>query len=369
MRDGNKIEHFAPGWFASVMSTAVIVVAIYVFRRLIPFAWEIQVFLLMLSCALLIVLLIPWTLRWIHYPQAVQRDLRHPIAAPFFSTLPISLVVSGIALEKTSLPFLPEETRWMVVLILWVVGALGIIGLALYLINVFFHQPEVKWEQSTFGWLIPPVSTLIVPILGNALTVHFAGQSLGATILLINLMFLGVGSVLFLLVMGMVFTRYVFYALPPVHLTPTLWVGLAPTSILTLVLLRLPAALEAVWTLDQVTVTLLNVVAQVVGIALWGFGVFWLLLALWVTLAIQRRERLPFALSWWAFVFPLGAFTVATGALYQNWSHPFFLGIGAISLVSLILIWAVTFIRTLQGAWRGTLFAPPMHRPEKASHQ
>ncbi len=360
------VEHFAPGWFASVMSTAVTVVAVYAFRSILPFAWGLQLMFLGIAVVLFVALLIPWSLRWLRYPDAVRRDISHPIAGPFFSTLPISLVVLGIALEKTPLPFLPEAVFWNVVLALWALGAIGIVGLALYLINVFFHQPEMKWEQSTFGWLIPPVSALIVPILGNALALHFADRPLGWTILLISLMFLGIGGLLFLMVMGMVFIRYVFYALPPMHLTPTLWVGAAPTSILTIALLRLPAVLQAVMGLDEATTAVLNVLAQTAGVALWGFGVFWLLLAVWITGEIHRRTRLPFALSWWAFVFPLGAFTVATGVLYQSLSFPVFLWIGALGLVGLFVLWGVTFVRTLYGAWRGTLFAPPIHHQKEA---
>ncbi len=38
--------------------------------------------------------------------------------------------------------------------------------------------------------------------------------------------------------MSLVFIRYIFHPMPPSHLAPTLWVGIAPTSILTILALK-----------------------------------------------------------------------------------------------------------------------------------
>jgi tellurite resistance protein TehA-like permease len=48
------------------------------------------------------------------------------------------------------------------------------------------------------------------------------------------------------------------------------------------------------------------------GLLFWGSGVWWLLMATLLTAAAQRRGLLPFALSWWGFTFPLGAFAAAS---------------------------------------------------------
>lgn len=352
------VQHFAPGWFASVMGTAVIAVAIFVFREPVPLAGALQVFFLAVAVLLFLVLLVPWALRWLQYPEAVRRDLNHPVSAAFFPTMPISLLVIGIALEKTALGFVPEHVLWAVLQALWLAGAAGIFLFALAILNTFFQQPEIKWETSTLGWLIPPVSALLVPVLGSSLAVHFAGTAWGAVNLVGSLIFLGVGGILFVLVMAVVLVRYIFYALPPVHLAPTLWVGIAPTSILTIIALRLAAPLQAYLGFGAQTAETLNVLALGSAVALWGFALFWLLLAVLVTLQVHRKTPLPFALSWWAFVFPVGAFTVATGVLYQALPVAFFRWVGLAALLSLLILWLVTLWRTAQGVRRGTIFWP-----------
>lgn len=351
-------QHFAPGWFASVMGTAVIVVALFVFRKFVPFARELQLFFLTTAILLFLVLLIPWLTRWLKYPQAVRKDLAHPVSAAFFPTMPISMLVLGIAIEKTPLPFLSESASWNILLVLWLAGSAGILFFALGILNTFFHMEEIKWEAATLGWLIPPVSALLVPILGSSLTVHFIESPWGNIIFFTSLMFLGAGSLLFLLVMGTAFTRYIFYALPPAHLTPTLWVGIAPTSILTIVILKMNQPIQAVFDPSPPTVEVLNLLAQVGGVALWGFALFWLTLALLVTLKTHQKTPLPFALSWWAFIFPVGAFTVASGVLYQAVPFALYLWVGLAALTGLLAFWLVTMGRTLRGAWQGSIFLP-----------
>jgi len=351
-------EHFAPGWFASVMGTAVTVVAIFALQNFVPIAGVLQVIFLALAILLFAVLLVPWSTRWFKHPQAVRRDLAHPVSAAFFPTMPISLIVIGIALEKTPLPFLPESVLWPLLLTLWSIGAAAILLFALVILTTFFHHAEIRWEASTLGWLIPPVSALLIPVLGLTLSMHYAGTPWGDLTFYASLLFLGMGSLLFLLMMSVVFTRYIFYALPPAHLAPTLWVGIAPTSILTIIALRITAPVQHYFAASAQVAEVLNLLAKVSGVALWGFALFWVALALLVTVETHRKTPLPFALSWWAFIFPLGAFTVASGVLYQAVPVAFFLWIGLAALAGLLVLWLVTLLRTAQGAWRGTIFLP-----------
>ncbi|MCS7011252.1 MAG: hypothetical protein NZL98_07770, partial [Anaerolineales bacterium] len=184
-------------------------------------------------------------------------------------------------------------------------------------------------------------------------------------IALISLLYLGMGSLLFLLVMGMVFSRHTLYAPPPSHLMPTLMIGVAPTSVLVILLLRLPIVLEQVWGAPEAVLQVLEWFTSIGAIALWGFSIFWLLLALLLNLVMWVRERPPFALSWWAYIFPMTAFVIASGVLYQVQTHPLFVGLGLAALTLLMLLWLLVFAKTLQGIWTGSLFSP--HQPHAPS--
>ncbi len=93
------IKTFAPGWFAAVMGTAVISIAVFSFQAVLPFATALQMFFLFTALLFFVLAIVPWVLRWfLHFDDAC-RDINHPVSAAFFPTMPISLLVIGIALE------------------------------------------------------------------------------------------------------------------------------------------------------------------------------------------------------------------------------------------------------------------------------
>lgn len=352
------IKTFAPGWFAAVMGTAVISIAVFSFQDVLPFAVPLQMFFLFTALLFFVLAIAPWVLRWFLYFDDAWRDINHPVSASFFPTMPISLLVIGIALEKTGDSLLPEPILWNLLQILWVLGAAGILFFALFLLNVFFHKAEIEWEASTLGWLIPPVSALLVPVLGVSLSLHFVGTPWGDLNLLGSLVFMGIGGLLFIFVMSVVFARHIFYALPPAHLAPTMWVGIAPTSILTILALKFGKPLALFFGAAPETEQALTFLARPAGVMLWGFAFFWLILAFIITQGIHQKSRLPFALSWWAFIFPLGAFAVATGVLYQAIPTAVFQWTGLAVLAVVIVLWLIVTARTALGIFQGTIFAP-----------
>jgi tellurite resistance protein TehA-like permease len=78
-------------------------------------------------------------------------------------------------------------------------------------------------------------------------------------------------------------------------------------------------------------------VGIVAGLLLWGFGLWWLALAVLITWRYSRAG-IPFNLGWWGYIFPLAVFTLAT-------------------------IWIVVAAKTLAGAWKGELFVSPCIAP------
>jgi len=91
---------------------------------------------------------------------------------------------------------------------------------------------------------------------------------------------------------------------------------------------------------------------------LWGFGLWWLMLTLLITLRYVR-EGLPFNMGWWAFTFPIDVYSVATLTLGRMTGVSLFEGLGAAFVVMLAAFWLVVFGRTLYGGYHGHLFVAP----------
>ncbi|MDB5393711.1 MAG: C4-dicarboxylate transporter/malic acid transport protein [Rhodospirillales bacterium] len=94
------------------------------------------------------------------------------------------------------------------------------------------------------------------------------------------------------------------------------------------------------------------------GTMLWGYGPWWLLLAV-LTTARYIREGMPFNIGWWGFTFPLGVYAVGTLALASATHLDFLLAVGGGLIVCLTAFWVVVMGRTLHGAWHGYLFVSP----------
>jgi tellurite resistance protein TehA-like permease len=88
---------------------------------------------------------------------------------------------------------------------------------------------------------------------------------------------------------------------------------------------------------------------------LWGYGVWWLLLALLKT-ARYLREGMPFNLGWWGFIFPLGVYSLATLALERATHLAVFSVAGSILVMCLVALWLTVAVLTVDGAWHGNLF-------------
>jgi tellurite resistance protein TehA-like permease len=120
----DTIRHFNPAWFAAVMGTGVVPLAI----SFLDGDWVeyVAAVFVVLSVILFLVILVPWTLRFFLYAEAVRHDLHHPIAASFFPTMPTAIVVIALDLLKYpdllfSAPTSEAIASWM-----WLIGALGI---------------------------------------------------------------------------------------------------------------------------------------------------------------------------------------------------------------------------------------------------
>ncbi len=161
------------------------------------------------------------------------------------------------------------------------------------------------------------------------------------------------GFLLFVLVASLLYDRLVFHSLPAAPLAPALWIGLGPIGVGSLALLGLARAGAPVWGDAAPAVTALSSIGAAV---LWGFGVWWLAAALVLLGAYLRRGRLPYGLGWWAFTFPLGAFTASTIGLARAWHVGVLESLGVLLFVSLVAFWLIVAAGTLRAIGTGEVW-------------
>ena len=100
----------------------------------------------------------------------------------------------------------------------------------------------------------------------------------------------------------------------------------------------------------------MTVLSQLFGTAIWGFGLWWLAIAVTLLVRYLRAGPLPFHLGWWAFTFPLGAYTVATVTLARIWQVPALEALAGMLYLALVAFWAVVSVRTVRAVRTGAIW-------------
>jgi C4-dicarboxylate transporter/malic acid transport protein len=346
-------EHFSPAWFASVMGTAVIPLALSFIDK--PWVRPVAAVFLVLGMLMFALALGPWLTKFIIFPSQVKKDLNHPIAGSFLPTMPIAMIVIALGWLKYPDLLASVEVSHRIALTLWLIGALGIYAFGFVILMHIFRHPEINMEHANFGWYIPPVSKLLIPVAGFEIAHKFPGLFEFAFGL--SMASLGIGFFLFLFVGATVYHRYVYHELPVSRIAATFFVGIAPTAILAVDLFKLMHLIQ-LRDVMGIDAALIAPALKLLILINWGLAAWWFLMALLLMCCYIRCFDLPYALSWWAFTFPSGALAVSTGVAWQASGLGFLYWFYCSVIVFLLCIWLVVAVRTGRGMITGKVFQP-----------
>jgi C4-dicarboxylate transporter/malic acid transport protein len=341
------LRWFHPGWFGAVMGTAIVGITLFVnpgkLAGLQSTAQAVGAVLVLLAAVLAVVLGIPYLLRWIRHPDAALQDLRHPVVGPLFGTFPGGLLVLAVAVATVGPQYLSAAGVHDIVAGLTWVGAPLAFAISVVFGSLLFLTPSVETPSANGGWFIPPVVNIIIPVTLAALVPH-ASPETARLLLVLGYATWGMGFVLFIMVASLLFDRLVFHPLPPVTLAPSLWISLGPLGAGGLALLRLAQVGAPLWGPAVGTVQAVSLLAALV---LWGFGFWWLTVAVVLLVRYLHSESWPFGVGLWAFTFPLGAYTAVTTAMARALNLSALEWLGAALFVALAVFWVVVGVRTL----------------------
>ena len=140
--------------------------------------------------------------------------------------------------------------------------------------------------------------------------------------------------------------------MPRETLLPTFWVILGPVGLGSLALMDLADAAKVLNLVNSVDTL------KIVAIIFWGFGLWAILLTIAITFYYLRRGKIPFTLSWWAFIFPLAAYALASYSIY-NYTKIELVYWYTLALAALLsFLWVVTMINTLTGIIKRRILYP-----------
>lgn len=355
---GRIVRHFTPNWFAATMGTGILAIALAQFPAW-PVLFAAGRALWLANIGLFALFTLLYAARWLLYPAEAARIFGHSTVSMFFGCIPMGLatILNGILIFA-----LPEFGPRAVSLAfgLWGVDVVLAVLCGLAVPFLMFTRQSHAVEKMSAVWLLPVVACEVASVSGGLLLPHLgAGAALGT--LLLSLILWACSVPLALGILVILFLRMAVHKLPPVGLAASSWLALGPigTGALSLFVLypNVPSVLEQAG-LGAVGPGL-AAAGLLGGILLWGYGLWWMAMAVMITLRYRHAGGIPFNMGWWGYIFPLGVYTVATLKLAAIWPIAMLGAFGGGLAAVLTLLWAVIGWRTLRGALDRSLFVSP----------
>jgi tellurite resistance protein TehA-like permease len=242
------------------------------------------------------------------------------------------------------------------------VMATGIIATALIAVVVRVEKPGIA--QGINGtWFLLTVSTESICVLGALLLPRLGGEALAFTCLA----FFCLGIVLYLIVMTMVFLRWTFAHLGPEEEDPPTWIAAGAVAITVLAGSNLLLARSVNPRVDRVAPAI-----ELLVVLAWSTATFWipLMIAVGVWRHVINRLSLRYHPSFWALVFPVGMYAVATFRMRLAIDLGPLAALPAVALALALLAWTATFaglvhhcVRLVRRGSRDNLEPPGQTRP------
>ncbi len=241
--------------------------------------------------------------------QEVKNDYFHPVKSNFFSWAGKILLILSIAFLETN----PD-----IALYFWIVWSLIQWVFTIIILRRWILK-EIDINIMNPLWFLPIVWNLLIPI---------AWVELGFPE--ISWFFFSIGIIMWIVLFTIVIYRIIFHNPLPEKFYPTLFILIAPPAI-----------------------------ALISYSALNGqeFNQFWKILYyfalfLFIILASISNilSRINFYMSWWAYSFPIAAFTISTILFYQQTSIEFFKYLSIFLYVLLIIIIIILVYKTCKAA-------------------
>jgi C4-dicarboxylate transporter/malic acid transport protein len=354
-RPGDVFRDLGPNWFAAVMGTGIVANAGAVLAPRIPGMRVFATAVWALAAVMLITLTMAWTAGWIRYPDRARGHAANPVMAQFWGAPPMAMMTVGTGTLLLGRGLIGTGAAVAADWALWGAGtALGLV-VACWIPYLMMTSHDIEPDAAFGGWLMPVVPPMVSAASG-ALLIPYASPGQGRlTLLLACYAMFGISLFAALIIITQIWSRLIHYRTLPAVMVPTLWIVLGP----------LGQSVTACGNLGTVAARALPapypagaaVFALLYGVPAWGFAMLWLALAAAITVRAARR-RLPFALTWWSFTFPLGTVVTGTIALAAR-SHAEALVGTSVALYGLLLAaWLFVAARTAHGVATGRLFLP-----------
>jgi C4-dicarboxylate transporter/malic acid transport protein len=350
------VRHLGPNWYASVMGTAIVATAGAGLPGDVPGVRTVCTAVWALSALMLVTLLGARALHWTHHRDQARAHLLDPAMAPFYGCLAMALLAVGGGTLVVGGDWIGTRAAVAVDAVLFTAGTAVGLAAALAIPYLMVVRHRIRADQATPVWLLPVVAPMVSAAVGPLLVPHLPPGQPRATLLLGCFALFGLSLLATFVMLPVIFARLVTAGPLPLALTPTLFLVLGPLGQSTTAVGKFadfaPGVVPAPY--DQG----FGMLAVLYGVPVLGFALLWLGLA-GALVARARRRGMGFAMTWWAFTFPVGTCVTGAESLARHTGLVAFDWLAVALYALLVAAWSVAAARTARGLVSGELLATP----------
>ncbi|MFD5761250.1 TDT family transporter [Streptomyces sp. NPDC127044] len=350
------VRYLGPNWYASVMGTAIVATAGAGLPGDVPGLRTVCTAVWALSALMLATLLGARALHWTHHRDQARAHLLDPAMAPFYGCLAMALLAVGGGTLVVGGDWIGTRAAVAVDAVLFTAGTAVGLAAALAIPYLMVVRHRIRADQATPVWLLPIVAPMVSAAVGPLLVPHLPPGQPRATLLLGCFALFGLSLLATFVMLPVIFARLVTAGPLPLALTPTLFLVLGPLGQSTTAVGKFadfaPGVVPAPY--DQG----FGMLAVLYGVPVLGFALLWLCLA-GALVARARRQGMGFAMTWWAFTFPVGTCVTGAESLARHTGLVAFDWLAVALYALLVAAWSVAAARTARGLVSGELLATP----------
>jgi C4-dicarboxylate transporter/malic acid transport protein len=351
------LRWFSPRWFIFIMGTGAMANVFQLLSGGKPgLLHELAVLFLVLAIAVFPIAIFFIVIRFFVGLDCILKEWRHSSLIQFYSAIFIAAAICATGLLNIPVSFIPTGTAFSLALVFWWIALVLGLFFALFTSFKIMIGNHAEPRRALGFWFLPPVGLFVVVFAGNFLAMHMQSVSHAKWILFLNTFILGAAIPMTVVVFTVVLFRALFYNFPRKDVAPSFMIGVAPIGVSIVAINTYLPLLKKLALPELIGVEALAPLVKLVSLLLWGFGLWWLLIAVMVITYYFIKQGVPVTLGYWAFIFPPTAYTIATLILAKSLNMPFMKYFAVVMATVLATAWTVNLILTVRGMINRTIF-------------
>lgn len=263
---------------------------------------------------------------------------------------------------------------------LWWVGFVFTIGLCSSNMIMLIKRNMMTDREMTPTIFLPLISVMTLSSTAGIICNYGVGMTPALAVPVIVVAYMAIGYSLFLSLMYYAFLTHklLVVGLPLPAKIPALVITVGPMGQFATAIQVLSTAAstrglfagyaQGMW-LQSSAASSVSATAILLALLALGFAFMWITVSWYIVIEHLVKKILPFSLTWWSLIFPMGVFTTALLNLSNALNSSALRGITTALLIFMFLVYFVNWGCTLRRIYTGEALGVPQQRAEKTQQR